>query len=393
MTSSQDPASIARPTLLAVATIHPLPIINGFTLRVANMLRELGATWAITLVIPEPDEAQRPFTTSIPGVERLVTVPMVGRMKYLPTQYDVGPLQRRIDELLVKDKPDAMLLWGGTEFLTFDRADLPHTVSDRIDCAALTAWRQARVAPTLRGKLSELSEVYTYGSYERRIARSADHVVVVGEADARAMRRLSGRRNVSVVSNGVEIPPVGTTFGSMTAEPTITFTGVLSYPPNIDAVRFFADAVMPLVRKEVPEATFVMAGRTPDAEVLEIGKRPGMRLIANVEDMRAVIGSSWIAVAPMQSGSGVKNKILEAWALAKPVVMTGLAANGLDLDPQVASLVADRPAELARMVVDLIRDRERRNKLGAAGRDLVVRHHSWPGVGQQMNALLRNGNR
>jgi glycosyltransferase involved in cell wall biosynthesis len=389
MNSPLGAAPDSRPTLLAVATIHPLPIINGFTLRVANMLRELGTYWAITLVIPEPGEIERPYQTQVPGVERLVTVPMVGRMKYLPSQYDVGPLQRRVDELLLKLKPDAMLMWGGTEFLAFGRHDLPRTVSDRIDCAALTAWRQARVAPTLRTKLSELHEVYAYGSYERSIVRSADHVVVVGQADARAMRRLGGRHTVSVISNGVDVPAEGTSFGAETTEPTITFTGVLSYPPNIDAVRFFADAVLPLVRAEVPDATFVVAGRTPTPEIRALGDRPGVRVLADVADMRSVIGSSWIAVAPMLSGSGVKNKILEAWALAKPVVMTELAANGLDLVPEVASLVADRPAELARMTVELIRDRSKRERLGGAGRELVVRDHSWLGVGQQMDALLR----
>jgi glycosyltransferase involved in cell wall biosynthesis len=388
MNPSQGPGTTSRPRLLAVATIPPLPIINGFTLRVANILRELGTYWSITLVAPElPPGSAHP--ASIPGVERLVTVPMVGRMKYLPSQYDVGPLRQRVNELLTEQRPDAMLLWGGTEFLAFDRNDLPHTVADRIDCATLTAWRQAKVAPTLRHKLSELSEVLTYGSYERRIDRSADHVVVVGEADAGVMRRIGGRRNVHVISNGVDLPAPGATFGPQSADPTITFTGVLSYPPNVDAVRFFADGVLPLVRREEPRAVFLVAGRTPSAEIRALAERPGVRLQADVEDMRTVIASSWMAVAPMQSGSGVKNKILEAWALGKPVIMTSLAANGLDLDHQVTSLVADRPAELAKLVVGLIRDPASRQRLGGAGQELVTRHHSWSGVGKQMDALLR----
>jgi glycosyltransferase involved in cell wall biosynthesis len=282
-----------------------------------------------------------------------------------------------------------VLLWGGTEFLAFGRKGLPVTVMDRIDCATLTAWRQARVAPSLRGRLSELSEAWTYGHYERKVSRSATHVVLVGAADAQVLRRLGGRNNVEVISNGVDVPGPGVTFGEESALPTIAFTGVLSYPPNIDAIRFFADLVLPLVRSEVPDAVFLIAGRTPTAEIQALGRRPGVELLADVADMRTVIGACWIAVAPMLSGSGVKNKILEAWALAKPVVMTSLAANGLELDDQVGALVTDRPSDLARLIVNLLRDRAQRVRLGESGRETVRRHHSWIDAGKQMDALLR----
>lgn len=387
MKASQGSTTGHRSPLLAVVTIPPLPIDNGFTLRVANMLRELGAYWSITLVAPAlPRGRSYP---SIPGVDRLVTVPMVGRMTYLPSQYDVAPLRYRVDELIREIRPAALLLWGGAEFLAFDRPDRPHTVADRIDCATLTAWRQARMAPTLRTKLSELSEVITYASYERKIDRSADTVVVVGEADAAVMRRIGGRSNVHVVSNGVSLPEESATFGAEAAEPTVTFTGVLNYPPNMDAVLFFAREVLPLIRAEEPTAVFLVAGRSPAEEIRALEGTPGLRILADVADMRAVIAESWIAVAPMQSGSGVKNKILEAWAMAKPVVMTGLAANGLELTPHVRTLVADRPRELAALVVGLIRDQPRRAALGLSGREIVTLRHSWLGAGRMMDTLLR----
>lgn len=376
-----------RPRLLAVVTIPPFPLDNGFSLRVANLLAELGRSWDITLVAPEPPEGRYP--AALAGVSRLETVKLVGRMFYSPSQYDSRPLQRRVDELVAELQPPAMLLWGGAEFLTFERPDYPPALVDRIDCATLTAWREARMARSLRARLSVLSDMIGHMTYERKVVRRVREVVVVGADDARVMRRLGGRDTVHVVSNGVAFPPLDPTQDTESPTPTIIFTGVMSYRPNVDAILFFAEKVFPLVRQRNPTATFVVAGRSPSPEILALQQQPGIELMIDVPDMSAAIARAWISVAAMQSGSGVKNKILEAWAMAKPVVMTSLAANGLELDPPAASLVADEPARLAELVNQLLVDREQRRTLGAQGRALVQRHHSWRGVAGTVDGLLR----
>lgn len=377
----------ARPRLLAVVTIPPLPLDNGFSLRVANLLAELGRDWEITLVAPQPPEGRYP--RALDGVHRLETVKLVGRMFYSPSQYDSRPLQRRVDELVAEINPPALLLWGGAEFLAFDRPAYPPALVDRIDCASLTAWREARMARTLRSRLSVLSDMVGHMWYERKVVRRAREVILVGEDDARLMRRLGGRDNVHVVSNGVAFPVIDPAIDTEAARPTVIFTGVMSYRPNVDAILYFAEQVFPRLRRRNPDATFVVAGRSPCPEVLALANVPGIVLLADVPDMLAAIGQAWVSVATMQSGSGVKNKILEAWAMAKPVVMTSLAANGLELDAPAASLVSDDPEVLATLIDQLLRDRERRRDLGAAGRALVLRHHSWAGAGATIDGLLR----
>src|SRR5689334_4607142 len=128
--SSMTDLQGARPQLLAVVTIPPLPLDNGFSLRVANLLAELGRHWEITLVAPEPPEGR--YQQVLAGVSRLETVRLVGRMFYSPSQYDSRPLQKRVDELVAEIRPQALLLWGGAEFLAFDRPHYPPVLVDRI---------------------------------------------------------------------------------------------------------------------------------------------------------------------------------------------------------------------------------------------------------------------
>lgn len=376
----------ARPRLLAVVTIPPLPLDNGFSLRVANVLAELGRQWDITLVAPEPPEGT--YQQELAGVSRLQTVRLVGRMFFSPSQYDSRPLQQRVDQLVAEIRPQVLLLWSGAEFVAFERPDFPPALVDRIDCATLTAWRAARMSQPLRARLSVLSDMLGHLLYERKVVRRLDTVIVVGADDARVMRRVGGRDNVHVVSNGVAFPDLAAA-GGESPVPQVVFTGVMNYPPNVDAILYFAKQVFPLLRQRNAAATFVVAGRSPSPEVLALRDTRGIEVLADVPDMRAVIARAWVSVATMQSGSGVKNKILEAWAMAKPVVMTSLAANGLQLDAGATSLVADDPAELARLVDELLRDRERRHALGMQGRALVQGHHSWSQVAGTIDGLLR----
>jgi glycosyltransferase involved in cell wall biosynthesis len=164
----------------------------------------------------------------------------------------------------------------------------------------------------------------------------------------------------------------------------------MGYGPNIDAVVFFAREVWPRVLAVVPNARFVIAGRGPTQAVVELGARPGIEVHPDVPDMRRTIAAAWIGVAPMTSGSGIKNKVLEAWAVGKPVVMTSLGANGLRLDDAARGLVTDDPAVMATLVAGLLHNASERHRLGAAALALARYKHGWGDAAQQVNRLLED---
>jgi glycosyltransferase involved in cell wall biosynthesis len=237
----------------------------------------------------------------------------------------------------------------------------------------------------VRDGLRIARDTLLYARYERQVVRALAATVVVGEADARVLERMAGRP-VHVIPNGV-----GVTEGNGTAtavRPTLAFTGALDYPPNIDAIRFFVEDIWPIVRASVGNARLIIAGRNPDPTVRALATRPGIKIRANVPDMRRVLRDAWVAVAPMRSGSGIKNKVLEAWAEGRPVVMTRQATNGLTLHPETEPLVADSPADFAQRVIALLEHPDRAHAIGQAMRQVVCRNHRWKRAAERLSEIL-----
>jgi glycosyltransferase involved in cell wall biosynthesis len=186
----------------------------------------------------------------------------------------------------------------------------------------------------------------------------------------------------------VDVPPPEAV-AAEAASPTLSFTGALDYQPNIEAVLFAASAIWPHILAAVPTARFVVAGRSPTADIRALATQRGIEIGANVPDMMEVIGRSWVSIAPMRSGVGIKNKVLEAWACARPVVLTRLATNGLIVPPDHASLVCDSADALAAAVIRLFNDADGRRRLGQSARETMQRHFTWANAAARIDALLR----
>jgi glycosyltransferase involved in cell wall biosynthesis len=270
------------------------------------------------------------------------------------------------------------------DYLKQDLPEMPPAVNDRVDCMTLSAWRQLLLArgPTIARRLSQLADV---AWYELRIRRGCDATVVVGESDARVLRTLLGVRNVHVVPNGVEMPTAQQVTRS--SQPTVMFTGVMNYQPNVDAVVYFVRDVWPGVRKDVPDAVFQVVGRSPTPEILALQSERGVEVHADVRSVQEFLARAWLAVAPMLTGSGIKNKVLEAWSTGTPAVMTPIASNGLRQAPSELLLTAEGDA-LADSISDLLTDRPRRTRLGELARQTARNLFSWRGQANALNGLL-----
>jgi glycosyltransferase involved in cell wall biosynthesis len=321
-------------------------------------------------------------------VAETIPVQLEGRWTYLPHQYTVKPLLDAVQAQVELRRPSAILVWPGTEFVAWKLKDLPPVVVDRIDCTTLLNWRSLKYARVGRETLSVLSQMRVNYRYERQLARDTTAVMVVGEEDARWMRRISGVRNISVVPNGVRLgvepDPV-----RHSSQPTVTFTGVMSYPPNVDAAVYFAESIWPRVREAVPDAVFRIVGRSPLPEVLSLAEYERVEVVGEVPDLRDELESAWVAVAPMREGAGIKNKVLEAWAAGTPVVMTSLATNGLYAGDRFADLIRDKPEAFADRVTRFLTDEGYRRYWSDQARD-AARVQSWSAVADSVTTLLES---
>ena len=210
----------------------------------------------------------------------------------------------------------------------------------------------------------------------------ADLTVAVSEDDRRRFEALAPGIHATSISTGVD-----TTYFTPDAHAErpdrLVFSGSMDWHPNEDAVLYFADAILPRIRAEVPGVSLTVVGRNPSARLREAATRAGIHVTGTVEDVRPSMAEAAVYVVPLRAGGGTRLKIFEALAMARAVVSTTVGAEGLAIEPGRHFVAADDPGDFAAAVVRLLRDPEARRALGQAGRDLVEARYSWPTVARE----------
>ena len=213
------------------------------------------------------------------------------------------------------------------------------------------------------------------GLYERAYRGVVDVTWVVSEADRRAMQSIAGMRSV-VVPNGVD-----TDFFQpqqvREVPNSAVFWGRLDFGPNVDALTWFSREIWTELRRLQPDATFTIIGYEPSEQVLQLARQDGIAVKPNVLDLRLEACRHAVTVLPFVSGGGIKNKLLEAAALERPIVCSPTAARGLSYGAAAPFVLASSRSEWIDIVRRLWADQSSRNRLGQAAREWVKAYHSW----------------
>lgn len=221
---------------------------------------------------------------------------------------------------------------------------------------------------------------------ERRAVRQVDMCVTISEDDRAKFLKLFPDARVALVPNGVDLdyfqPQSASTKGA-----NLVFVGSMQYAPNTDAILYFCQDILPLIEQHRPDVHLYVVGWGPPPEITALNEAPNITVTGFVDDVRPYVADSVLSVVPLRFGSGIRNKILEAWAMARPVVSTSLGAEGLAARHRENILLADEPDQFARSVLSLLDDRQQRIRLAQAGRRLVESEYAWSAIGEQMNAV------
>lgn len=371
--------------ILVCALEAPLPPVNGLRLHLSALLKELRRDHQVfVLAIRMPDQtghvdpgegmrllahpARRPLRAR--SIARAIVrgqPPFVDEVAALLR----GPLHEELERF----RPEVVHVTSGR------LAALGRDLRDRASVlAALDAWHlnveaEAVAAAGVRRRLLhelarrvrrfEAAEFGRFGS-----------VVVVSDRDREELLALDGSMKVAVIPNGVDLEAFAHD-GTARDPNRIIFTGVMSYAPNVTAADFLARRVLPLVREVHPGARVALVGRDPRPEVLALQKLPGVEVPGEVPDLRPWLSGSRTYACPMLTGTGIKNKLLEAMANGLPCVATPLALQGLSVTPGEQVLVGRDEHELAGHLGRLLSDDKAAEQVGRAGLDYVRAHHSW----------------
>jgi glycosyltransferase involved in cell wall biosynthesis len=226
--------------------------------------------------------------------------------------------------------------------------------------------------------------------YERRICRTANRVAAVSEADRAALRQIVPDLAVSVVPNGVDLEfyRPGVVAPLADASPhALVFTGKMDYRPNVDAVVWFAEAVLPLIRAQIAGAHFYVVGQQPHERLARLAEQPGVTLTGRVPDTRPYIAAAGVYVVPLRIGGGTRLKVLEAMGMGQAIVSTRLGCDGFDFVDGREVRFADEPSAFAQAVIDLLRNRAHAVALGQAARAFVEAHYGWDAIVPRLEAL------
>ena len=394
--------------LLMLVHRIPYPPNKGDKIRSYHMLRHLAQRYQVVLAtfIDDPDDWRH-----APLVREMCVDAYFGALK-------PWPARARCVAALRGDEPLSLAWYRDEKMVQWVRAAMTRERISRIvvfssamaqyaqpyagtrqvvDFCDVDSDKWRQYAQTRRWPASWLyaREARRLLAYEREVARRADSSLFVSRPEAQLFRSLApeSANKTAHFNNGVD-----SSFFSPSrhyADPypadveAIVFCGAMDYWPNVDAARWFALEVMPRVRRERPAAVFYIVGARPGAEVRAL-EQPGMvSVTGTVADVRPYVAHAALSVAPLRIARGVQNKVLEAMAMAKTVVLSPQALDGIEATPGRELLLAGDADEFAAQVVRALARPDPR--IGRAARMGVRRRYTWSTSLDQVVAQIEGG--
>jgi glycosyltransferase involved in cell wall biosynthesis len=228
-------------------------------------------------------------------------------------------------------------------------------------------------------------EFFKLRRLERGVARLPYELAVCSDIDRQVVE---GRAKAWVIPNGVELPTQPANPRQENSAPVLLFPGYMAYEPNADAALFFAKRILPLIRRTVPDAKFLVVGRDPTSAVRQLHDGKSVVVTGTVPEIAPYLDGASVVVAPIRFGGGTRIKILEALAYRKAVVSTTIGAEGIHVESGKHLLLADFPEDFARACTLLLKDAGFRNRLGEEGFSLVRNDYQWDRIEQIVRQIV-----
>lgn len=237
---------------------------------------------------------------------------------------------------------------------------------------------------TLPRRLFARREARKLERWERKWSVRAAMNTVVSPVDRDRLMERQPEAKVRVVDNGVDVDYFRPRSAPEQNDGYLVFVGGMTWYPNRDAVLWFVREIWPHLRADDAERHAILIGRNPPDEVRRAARDGGLSAPGFVEDIRPQVDRALAYVCPIRRGGGTRLKILDALAMAKPLVATSFAVEGLGLETGRHYLRAEEPEEYVRQIRRLESSPALRRKLGAEGRKLVERKYAWRTVGERL---------
>jgi glycosyltransferase involved in cell wall biosynthesis len=279
-------------------------------------------------------------------------------------------------DLVKREAYDVVIFHGKDNFAVIDGWSERPIVADVCDATTQRLRQGLRYAPLIELPWRTLRYLEAR-KIERKLLQQTPHQIFISPRDRSYMPGVSPRSRV--IPNGIDLP-YWTRKTDSPDTPTIVFTGVMSYAPNVDGAIHLLKQTLPRVRQVIPLHQVLIVGRDPSSSLREAARAfSDVRVTGFVDDVRPYLEQAAVFVAPLRYASGMQNKVVEAMAMRVPVVTTSSVAKGLRVedngDPPL--LLAEGEEETAEQILHLLRNRAARLQLADEGRRYVESHFDW----------------
>ncbi len=395
----------------SIATMHILwlktellhPVDKGGKIRTYHMLKALKREHRVTYLTLDDGTAEASAPDAVGKAyeycHELITIPHATSAKFSPKFYAelaqnlVSPLpyfMKKYESAAMRQAIQRRLSKGDVDVIVCDFLNPSINLPEKTNCATLLFQHNVEAMIWRRHyevQAQPLKKAYLKGQWEKSVAyekaacQRFDYVAAVSADDAETMRRDYGVTRVSDVPTGVDTDFFKPS-GNETIEPnSLVFTGSMDWLPNEDAIRYFTEAILPLIKQQIPDVKLTVVGRNPFPSLVELSQRdPSVAVTGRVDDVRPYMERAAAYVIPLRIGGGTRLKVYEAMAMEQPIVSTTIGAEGLPVHHEQELLLADKPQAFADAVIRVLRDKTLSQRLGQQAAQTVRTKFGWEGV-------------
>ncbi|MCX5964215.1 MAG: glycosyltransferase family 4 protein [Cyanobacteria bacterium] len=396
--------------ILMLSATFPYPPTNGGTqVRTFNLLKYLHLRHEVTIATLRNSDVT---PTDIAALKEFATEVFVFDRPAAPNLNLISKLQRSVDFLITGTPPGVRSSYSPDFQAWLDRA-VKDEKFDVITCehSVNENYLNPNLKHSLRTVVNVHSSVYAtcknqletktaekpfrdrlnqplLKRYEQRFSQKFSTIVVTTDDDAQQFQTFAPNTPIVTIPNGVDFDD----FPYRSADPNnhdLIFIGAMDNLANIDAARFLAQEIFPIVQQRYPDSNLMLVGSRPVPEVLELNQLPNVVVTGAVPSIADYLHRASVCVIPMRTGFGIKNKTLEAMAAGTPVVSSDRGLEGLTLDPDCpCALRANNPSEYSAAITQLLDNIALRESISHHARAYIERDFTWEQAGRRYESAI-----
>ncbi|MDC1370280.1 glycosyltransferase [Flavobacteriales bacterium] len=373
--------------LVVITSRFPFPLDKGDKLRAYHQIKELAKSMEVHLIsvtnssVPESDKKVLENLCASVTIHKLNKIGLVWSL--FKSLFNKKPFQvalfynkvihNKISKQIKELNPNHIYcqLIRCAEYVK-DEYDIRKTI-DFMDVLSKGIERRITSSSFYLKKLLKI-EAERLKVYEHIMFEYFDNHSIISLQDQELIYHTK-RENITIIPNGID-SDFFKPDANLVKKYTLLFNGNMQYQPNVKSAQYIVEHVLPIVIAKYPEANLLISGTSPTKEVLALASE-SVTISGWIDDIRDAYNSAHIFIAPMQIGTGLQNKLLEAMAMKMPCVTSKLANNALNATPGNEILIGNSKEEYAQLIINLIENNNMSSEIGKAGQDYVCQNFNW----------------